>query len=109
MIYDIDFDDNLDATIKDLGITEGTILRVSGDSNVQELDLILLGKESGDAVELKEKVPKLERRTRKRSLEEEEMPAGEPDAKKQRVEGNNNEIVIIDDDEGDNAGVISLD
>lgn len=108
MIYDIDFDDNLDTLVKDLGITEGTILRVSGESNLQELDLILLGKDGGDVVEFKKKVPRLELRTRKRPLEEEDV-AQEPEGKKAKVVENNNEIVIIDEDEDGDTGVIALD
>lgn len=41
MLYDIEYDDNMDASFKDLNILDGTILRVGSEDGNEDLDIII--------------------------------------------------------------------
>jgi hypothetical protein len=44
MLYDIEYDDNLDTLLRDLKVQDGTILRINSETDDQDLDLIVQSK-----------------------------------------------------------------
>ncbi|CAO3615768.1 unnamed protein product [Cunninghamella echinulata] len=101
MLYDIEYDDNMDASFKDLNILDGTILRVGSEDGNEDLDIIIQTSSSLDhLVELSEPINKIKKEKRpKRPLE---MDESESTQKKPKLDS----VVEIEDDED---GVILLD
>ncbi|KAI8338190.1 hypothetical protein BC941DRAFT_34173 [Chlamydoabsidia padenii] len=105
MLYDIEYDDNLDTLLKDLKVQDGTILRIDSETDDQDLDLIIQSRSSLEAViELAEPLEKTlkKKNPRKRSLS---PPVLDQASKKTKPD--NQQVVEIGEDDED--GTILLD
>ncbi|KAI9249534.1 hypothetical protein BY458DRAFT_525497 [Sporodiniella umbellata] len=96
MIYDLDFDDNLDSTLEDIKLDSGSILRISqGDHN--DLDLILeTSHPQEDLVCLTNPIPAPKHIKKRRPSLKEDLGV----AKKPKITHNEtqDEIVLLEDD-----------
>ncbi|KAI9300646.1 hypothetical protein BJ944DRAFT_272708 [Cunninghamella echinulata] len=101
MLYDIEYDDNMDVSFKNLNILDGTILRVGSEDGDEDLDIIIQTSSSLDhLVELSEPINKIKKEKRPKRLLE--MNETESVQKKPKLDS----VVEIEDDED---GVILLD
>ncbi|CAO3580441.1 unnamed protein product [Absidia cylindrospora] len=104
MLYDIEYDDNLDTLLKDLKVQDGTILRIDSENGDQDLDLVIQSRESMDTVmqlanPLKKAIKDVKR---KRAVDDDSSQ--EQEQKKSRTD---NQVVEIGEDDED--GTILLD
>ncbi|ORZ00085.1 hypothetical protein BCR42DRAFT_201743 [Absidia repens] len=104
MLYDIEYDDNLDTLLKDLKVQDGTILRIDSENGDQDLDLVIQSRESLDnVIQLAKPLKKATKDvTRKRALEDDSSQ--EQELKKPKTD---NQVVEIGEDDED--GTILLD
>ncbi|OBZ85319.1 Ubiquitin-activating enzyme E1-like protein [Choanephora cucurbitarum] len=99
MLYDIEYEDNLQLPLKQLGLTSGSILRITQDDD-RDVDLILepLVRDQPDIkVKLIQPIPKLSTASLKRKLDEEEEEGSFKKAKATHAVVDN--VVVLDDDE----------
>lgn len=91
LVYDVDFDDNLDRSLKDLGICKNEVLLVQDDADEYEnLELLVCGGEHEDV-----RLPDIQLRAKTSE------PAGnsEPDpVSAPMTSGGENETILIDDE-----------
>lgn len=104
MIYDIDLEENLDLLLRDLGVHDGSMLRIASDDDGAQLDLVIVSKDTQDAAVCLEKplpLPLIRKQPpptgEKRGLDEEEdaLPA-----KKAKTETDNDIILVEEDQDG---------
>ncbi|CAO3617566.1 unnamed protein product [Cunninghamella blakesleeana] len=99
MLYDIEYDDNIDTSFKELKIHDGSILRIGSEDGDEDLDIIIHTSSSEDRlVELSEPITKVKKEKRlKRPLEtDEDELAIQP--KKSKLDLS--VVEIEDDDDG---------
>ncbi|KAI8088804.1 uncharacterized protein BX664DRAFT_365212 [Halteromyces radiatus] len=108
MLYDIEYDDNLDTLLKDLKVQNGTILRIDSENGDQDLDLVIQSRPSLDTViQLSETLKKTNKKNQqKRRLESNEASQQEEQIQKKPKLDNNTIVEIGEDDEN---GTIVLD
>ncbi|CAO3672200.1 unnamed protein product [Rhizopus microsporus] len=99
IIYDIEYDDNVNSPLKDIGLKPGTILRVSDDDG-NDLDLILETIESkDDLVRLMTPIPSTKPVLKRKYSD---LEVNRDDAKKAKTshqDMNDGEVVILEDDD----------
>ncbi|CEG80759.1 hypothetical protein RMATCC62417_15055 [Rhizopus microsporus] len=99
IIYDIEYDDNVNSPLKDIGLKPGTILRVSDDDG-NDLDLILETIEfKDDLVRLLTPIPSTKPILKRKHSD---LEVNKDDAKKAKTshqDMNDGEVVILEDDD----------
>ncbi|KAI8373493.1 hypothetical protein EDC96DRAFT_499562 [Choanephora cucurbitarum] len=100
MLYDIEYEDNLQLPLKQLGLTSGSILRITQDDD-RDVDLILepLVDQPDIKVKLIQPIPKLSMASLKRKLDDEEEEEGSFKKAKATHAVVDNVVVLEDDEE----------
>ncbi|ORZ00139.1 putative ubiquitin-like activating enzyme [Syncephalastrum racemosum] len=100
MIYDIDLEENLGMFLHELGVHDGSMLRVASDDDGAQLDLVIVHKTQDAAVRLEKPLPlPLIRKQpppagEKRGLDEEEEDSSP--AKKAKTD---NDVILVEEDQ----------
>ncbi|SAL97716.1 hypothetical protein [Absidia glauca] len=104
MLYDIEYDDNLDTLLRDLKVQDGTILRINSETDDQDLDLIVQSMPALEAViELAEPLEKALKKKNPRKRSPSPTPLDEP-LKKAKLDD-----AVVEIGEDDEDGTILLD
>ncbi|CEG63130.1 hypothetical protein RMATCC62417_00330 [Rhizopus microsporus] len=99
IIYDIEYDDNVNSPLKDIGLKPGTMLRVSDDDG-NDLDLILETIESkDDLVRLLTPIPSTKPALKRKYSDLEANREDTKKAKTSHQDMNDGEVVVLEDDD----------
>ncbi|CEP10648.1 hypothetical protein [Parasitella parasitica] len=112
MIYDVDFDESVESTLKEISLKPGTILRVTQDDGSEDVDLVLeafdTNEDRDDNLQLMNAIPKPveannETDERKRKLDEkEDGESSQKSLKKVKVAHQVvDDVVILEDEDED--------